>query len=104
MPFRWTVGLSANLSGGGVDELLDGGDEDLAALQAEPLLRRPLLRQELLEVRRPDQPLEQHLEHQSPPSISIHRWQHLTLSHQSSASERLWRLVASKANLACVWG
>lgn len=47
--------------GGPVDDLLDGGDEDLAALQPEPLLTWPLAGQELLEVGRADQPLEQDL-------------------------------------------
>mmetsp|Transcript_32208 Transcript_32208/g.84450 ORF Transcript_32208/g.84450 Transcript_32208/m.84450 type:complete len:231 (+) Transcript_32208:2509-3201(+) len=43
---------------GRVDELLHAHDEDLAALEAEPLGRRVLVRQERLEVVRPAQPVE----------------------------------------------
>lgn len=41
-------GLDAEARGG-VDDLLHRGDQDLATLKTEPLLRRPFLRQEVLE-------------------------------------------------------
>ena len=39
-----------------VDDLLHAGDEHLHALQTEPLLRRPLLCQEILKSSRPRDP------------------------------------------------
>ena len=49
------------IAAGHVDDLLQRRDEHLAALQTEALLRRPLLGEELLEARRADESLEEHL-------------------------------------------